>query len=191
MEMSEITAELTTRRARRGLSERAIGKDVLDRIMNAAVLAPSCNNKQPWRFLVCTVDGKIKDAREALLAGNYWAEKAPVLITVLTSDELDCQLNDNRRYAQFDTGMAAMALMMQATKEGLIAHPMAGFQPAKLRENFSIGDETRIITMIALAYPGPIDHLNEKHLESEASERKRKPLEDIVSWESWNGLGIN
>ena len=187
--MNNIISELTTRRARRGLSNQAIGKDVLDRIMNAAVLAPSCANKQPWRFMVCTEDGNIKDAREALLGGNYWAQKAPILITVMTSDELDCNLNDERHYAQFDTGMAVMALMMQATKEGLIAHPMAGFQPATLREKFSIGEETRIITMIALAHPGPTDHLNEKHLESETSDRARKPLEDIVSWENWNGLG--
>lgn len=186
--MGEIISEIATRRARRGLSESAIGPEVLERILSAAVLAPSCNNMQPWRFLVCTEDGSLEKAREALLGGNYWARKAPVLVVVMTSDDLDCKRNDDRNYAWFDTGMAVMNFMLQATREGLYAHPMAGFDPAVLREKFAIGDETRIITMIAVGSPGDTAHLNEKHLASESSERSRKPLAGVVSWQEWRGL---
>ncbi len=187
--MSEIIDEITVRRARRGLSEETIDRTVLERIFNAATLSPSCGNLQPWRFLVCTVDGSIEKAREALLGGNYWAKKAPVLVVAMTSDDLDCKRNDNRNYAWFDTGMAAMNLMLQATHEGLIAHPMAGFDPAVLREKFNIGDETRIITMIAIAKPGATDHLSEKHLAQETEEQTRRPITEVFSWEDWSGLG--
>ena len=44
--------EIETRRARRGLNEKAIPEDVLARIMTAATYAPSCFNNQPWRFLI-------------------------------------------------------------------------------------------------------------------------------------------
>ncbi len=186
--MSETINEITVRRARRGLSEESIDRAVLERIFNAAILSPSCANKQPWRFMVCTTDGSIEKAREALLGGNYWAKKAPVLVVVMTSDDLDCKLNDNRNYAWFDTGMAVMNLILQATHEGLIAHPMAGFDPMVLREKFDIGDETRIVAMIALAKPGATDHLNEKHLAQESEEQTRRPIGEVVSWEKWSGL---
>jgi nitroreductase len=186
--MSEIIKEMTERRARRAISEESIPREVLDRIFNAAILAPSCNNKQPWRFLVCTEGGAIGTAREALLGGNYWAQKAPVLVVAMTSYDLDCKLTDDRDYAWFDTGMAVGNLLLQATREGLYAHPMAGFDPFVLREKFNIGEETRIITMIAIGKPGESSHLNEKHLASETSERTRKPVEEVFSWEEWKGL---
>lgn len=155
-------------------------------MFEAATLAPSCANNQPWRFLVCRTADALERARDALSGGNYWAKKAPVLVVVLTSDEYDRRRTDDRRYAQFDTGMATMALMMQATREGLYAHTMAGFEPLKLRENFGIGAEMRVVTMIAIGYPGSSDHLSEKHKEQELSERTRLPLSRVVSHDTWS-----
>lgn len=186
--MAEILTEIQERRARRGYSERQIDTEVMQRILTAATYAPSCSNKQPWRFLVCSDEPALEKARAALNGGNYWAKRAPVLLVITTRDELDCRLNDDRNYAQFDTGMATMNLMLQATREGLYAHPMAGWDPGVLREQFSIEPETRVIAMLALGYPGSTDHLNEKHLESESSERTRKPLSEVVQWNSWSSL---
>jgi len=186
--MANILPEINARRAFRGLSEDEIDSEVLNRVFTAATYAASCGNMQPWRFMACTTEGRIEDAREALLGGNYWAKKAPVLVVVMTSDDLDCKRNDNRNYAWFDSGMAVAHLLLQANREGLIAHPMAGFEPSVLREKFNIGDETRIITMIAIGKPGPTDHLSEKHLASEKSDRSRRPLDDVLIWNEWRGL---
>ncbi len=184
--MTEIIKEIQERRARRAFAPDGLEKEVLERILTAATLAPSCSNKQPWRFLVCTRGPALESARQALNGGNYWAAVAPVLIVATTRDDRDCQLNDDRNYAQFDTGMAVMNLMLQAVREGLYVHPMAGFDPAKLREAFEIGPETRVITMIALGRPGDASHLNEKHSESETSAQERKPLDEVVRWDTWS-----
>lgn len=186
--MAEILKEINDRRARRGYSERPIDGEVLERIFTAATYAPSCSNKQPWRFLVCSENDALEKARAALNGGNYWAKVAPVLVVITTRDDLDCRLNDDRNYAQFDTGMATMNLMLQATHEGLYAHPMAGWDPAVLREQFAIESETRVIAMLALGYPGGTDHLSEKHLESEQSDRTRKPLDEVLLWNGWRSL---
>lgn len=185
--MSEIINEIRTRRARRAYDSAPLEQEVLDRVLTAATLAPSCNNKQPWRFLVCHEGPALEKAREALASGNYWAAKAPVLVVVTTRDDLDCQLNDDRNYAQFDTGMAVMNLLLQATREGLYAHPMAGFDPLKLREHFSIGPETRVITMIAVGRPGDTSGLNEKHLAGETAPQERTSLSEVVQWNAWEG----
>ena len=186
--MADIIPELATRRARRAYSTQGIDRQTLERLFSAATLAPSCNNKQPWRFLICTEGEALDKAREALAGGNYWAKEAPALVVVTTRDEFDCRIPDGRDYAQFDTGMAVMGLLLQATREGLYAHPMAGFDPATLRTHFHIEDETRVITMIALGRPGDGANLNEKHTESERSERQRKGLEEVVQWNGWRPL---
>lgn len=186
--MADIIKEIQDRRARRALAGKELTREMIERVFTAATLAPSCSNKQPWRFLLCDQEPALSKAREALLGGNYWAKKAPLLVVVTTRDELDCQLSDDRNYAQFDTGMAVMGLLMQATREGLYAHPMAGFEPEKLRDAFGIEPETRVITMIAVGYPGDASHLNEKHTESETSERDRLPLTDVLQWNEWKSL---
>lgn len=186
--MAEIIQEIQDRRARRGYREAPVDRATIERIFTAATMAPSCSNKQPWRFLVCDKEESLKKARGALNGGNYWAKVAPVLVVVTTRDELDCRLDDDRNYAQFDTGMSVMALLLQATREGLYAHPMAGFDPAVLRKAFNIEAETRVITIIALGHPGDGSNLNEKHAESERSARQRLPLEDVMHWNHWASL---
>lgn len=185
---TSIVPEIEARRARRGYSDKPIDRETINRIFTAATMAPSCSNKQPWRFLVCDEPEALERAQAALNGGNYWAKVAPVLVVVTTRDEFDCQNSDDRNYAQFDTGMAVMGLMMQATREGLYAHPMAGWDPAVIREKFNIEPETRVVTMIAIGHPGKSDHLSEKHKQSEVSERSRKPLEEVLQWNSWKAL---
>lgn len=187
-EDGSLIPEIDVRRSRRAIEETPIDEAVVARIMTAATYAPSCSNKQPWRFIVCTTPDALGKAREALNGGNYWAKKAPVMVIAVTRDEWDCQLNDDRNYALFGLGMAAMNLMLQATREGLYAHPMAGFDPATVRTNFSIAPQTRVVTMIALGYPGDASHLNDKHRESEASERQRKPIDEVVFYNTWSEL---
>ena len=109
------------------------------------------------------------------------------MVVVCTRDEYDCRLSDDRNYAQFDTGMAVLALLLQATREGLYAHPMAGFDPAIVRERFAIEPETRVIKMIAIGHPGDGTNLNENHAAAEVSDRSRLALDRVLKFQSWNG----
>jgi len=183
--MSELIPEINERRARRALSEKEIREDVVLRIMTAATYAPSCNNNQSWRFLVVTEEQPLTRIREALAGGNYWAKKAPVMVAVATKPDLDAQLSDRRDYALFDCGLGTENLMLQAIKEGLYAHPMAGFDPLKVKEAFQIPDEFIVITLVALGYPGDSSHLSEKHQASEESQRVRKPESGVICYNNW------
>lgn len=185
---TQIVEVIAARRARRAYDTRPVDRTVLERIMQAAHLAPSCANKQSWRFLVCDSDPARQQTREALTEGNYWALAAPVLVVVTTADSIGCRLSDDRNYAQFDAGMATMNLMLQATHEGLYAHPMAGFEPAKIRAAFGIEPDTRVVTVIAIGYPGNAVVLNAKHAESEVADRDRKPLSAVVMWNEWSAI---
>lgn len=183
--MADILRELTERRAYRAMSEEHIGEDKVQRLLEAAVLAPSCANKQPWRFLVINSPGGREKVQRALSGGNYWAKKADLYIGLLCRPEDDCQLEDQRDYALFDTGMAAMALQLQAVREGLYVHPIAGFDDLQLKKAFHVLDEEIFITILVIAYPGEGLGLSEKHQQSERSERDRLKLSSVTYYQEW------
>ena len=184
--MSELIQELEIRRAKRAISEKSIPSEVVGHVMTAATYAPSCFNKQPWRFLVVLSREGLSKIHEALPEANYWVKKAPMVIVVATKPELDCQLSDRRDYAFFDCGLATGNLVLQAFKEGLYAHPIAGFDPLKVKKNFSIPQDFIVITLVAVGYPGDDTFLNEKHRELEHGPRVRKPESEVICYNSWS-----
>jgi nitroreductase len=183
--MTGLLKEIETRRAYRGLSDAPIEADVQDRILTAATYAPSCSNKQPWRFIVVNSDEARRKVQECLVGGNYWAKKAPVFILAATKADLDCNLNENREYALFDVGQAVMSLQYQAVHEGLVVHPMAGFKAKELKNLFNIPDEYVLITVIAIAHPGDDTELSDKHKESEHSARSRVDQDQVIALNEW------
>ncbi len=187
--MNGILREIEQRRARRGLTTAPVPEETMERILSAAVLAPSCFNNQPWRFLAVSDEKELNRVKMHLSEGNYWAKKAPLVVLVLTKAELDCKLNDNREYALFDTGLAVQNLVLQATKEGLVAHPIAGFKPVEIKKEFEIPESYTLITLIVIGYPGDDTELSEKHKELEHSQRDRKPVETVVFRNAWKGQG--
>ncbi len=184
--MAGIVPEIEKRRARRALSTQAIPPETIERIMDAAVLAPSCANNQPWRFVVVHSEPYLSQVKTALSEGNYWAGKAPLIIVVCTREDLDCRPADGRKYALFDTGLAAGNCILQAGREGLIAHPIAGFTPDTVRRTCGIPDDVTVITLIIVGFPGDTTHLSEKHRKAENAERVRLPRDRVVMFNSWS-----
>ena len=130
-------------------------------------------------------DASLKKIHDSISDGNYWVKRAPVVTVVATQKEFACRLNDQRDYAFFDCGLAVENLVLQAVKEGLYAHPIAGYDPVKVKENFNIPMENIIITIVAIGYPGDDSHLNEKHKELEHSPRDRKPESEVICYNKW------
>jgi nitroreductase len=183
--MGEIIREIEIRRARRALSDRAIPENVVRRILHAATLAPSCSNNQPWRFIAVKEPEGLAKARNTLSGGNYWAKPAPLIMIASTREDLDCRLSDDRNYALLGLGLAVENLILQSFKEGLIAHPIAGFNPLKIKEAFSIPKDFTVIVLIIIGYPGDEDHLSEKHRKDEHAERTRLEESKVISYETW------
>ncbi len=183
--MKEIVPEIEQRRAFRALSPEPVPDEVINRIMNTAVLAPSCANRQPWRFLVVKTPAILEQLKEHLTPGNYWGKPAPFIVAVCTRNDLDCQQSEGRDYAFFDTGMATAFMLLQGVREGLRTHPIAGFSPLPIKEILKIPGDVTLLTLVIFGYPGDISTLNEKHTESETSARNRRSIEENVSYDSW------
>jgi len=179
----ELLNEIEKRRARRALSSQPLSRECLTRLVKAATFAPSCFNNQPWRLIVlekATASPEYEAVAAALTPGNAWALAAPVLFLFATGNHLDCRLDDGRDYAYFDLGQAAMALQLQAVHEGLYAHPMAGFAPAKVRAAVHLPPELVPVCVIAVGAPGDMALLNEGQQKTEVSARSRKNISEVA-----------
>ncbi len=178
-----IINEIESRRARRGLSPEPLDERIVAELAYAATLAPSCSNNQPWRIIAIkneTPSAQAEGVRAALTPGNAWAQRATWFFVLCTGAHLDCRLEEGRDYAYFDLGQASMALQLQAQHEGLIAHPMAGFSPSKVRTALSIPKEIVPLVVLAVGKPGPVDALSDKQKTDENSPRNRRPMEEVV-----------
>ncbi|MHA1672375.1 MAG: nitroreductase family protein [Promethearchaeota archaeon] len=147
MNLKEI---LTQRRAYRSLEAIEITPDMITQLAQAAQLMPSCYNKQPWRFVFVKDNPELQILKdEALPKGNAWAQPASMIIVVFSKKELDCVIKE-REYYLFDVGMATAALILRATEMGLVAHPIAGYSPIKVRKFVHIPEEYNIVTLLVI-----------------------------------------
>lgn len=129
---------------------------------------------------------KIKKLEEYIPSGNYWLKKAPVLVAVHSKSENDCLLSDKRDYFLFDTGIAVSNLLTQATQMGLIAHPVAGYDPKGFKETLNIEEDNILITVIGIGFPANVDYLSEKHQGLENSPRDRIALDKVLNWNGYS-----
>jgi nitroreductase len=176
-----VTEAIQTRRAYRSLDPVGITQDLIKDLALHAQLSASCNNYQPWRFIFVYEPEMLKKMHEALTRGNQWAQRASMIIVVLSKKDFDCIIGE-RVYHQFDTGMATAFLILRATELGLVAHPIAGYSPKKTREILGIPDDLEVITLVNVGKHAntlyPI--LSEKQAATEKKRPERFPLEKFM-----------
>jgi nitroreductase len=169
------------RRALRALEKVKITDDMVKKMVRSAGLSASCFNKQPWRFVFVRDEHVLRRLFGSLSRGNKWAERASMIVAVVSHRDLDCVVGE-REYYLFDTGMATALLILKATEMGLVAHPIAGFDEDKAREVLTVPAEMRLITLIIFGKhaDNPEELLDEKQLEREHFRPQRLDLPDIM-----------
>ncbi|MBI0584705.1 MAG: nitroreductase family protein [Methanomassiliicoccus sp.] len=182
----EVSEAVQRRRAVRAFDPRPIEDEKIHMLVEAMRLAPSCNNHQPWRVTVC--DGEaLHRVRECLSRGNAWATKAPMIMVLSSKPSEDCRMSEGRDYYQFGCGMAVGQMLLQATELGLIAHPIAGFDPAMARVVLGIPVDYVVITFIICGYPGEDESLLSDKQKAQQLERpERRPLDHNFFRDAWD-----
>jgi len=127
MHSEELLELFRTRQSVRGYSDNAVEKDKLLRCIEAARLAPSACNAQPWKFIVIddpTLKSAIADQTSSKVLGmNHFTKQAPVHVAFVReranfSSSMGQVLKD-KEYPLMDIGIAAIQFCLQATAEGL------------------------------------------------------------------------
>jgi nitroreductase len=163
----------------RAFAERAVSDEVLTSLFEAARYAPSASNLQPWRFIVAKREEDRRKFHSFIVEKNrQWCERAPVLVLVAGQQINAANGKPNRTYA-FDTGAAWAYLALEATRQGLIVHAMAGFMQDKAREALGIPEHYEPLIVIAIGYRGDVAVLDPEFQEREKPSA-RHPLTDTV-----------
>jgi nitroreductase len=157
-------------------SARPVEQEKLNAILEAARLAPSACNGQPYRLTVCT--GEKAEAVALATRGmggmNKFAVQAPVMIVVseapyVKTAALGAKVKNND-YRSIDIGIMTAYLTAEATAQGLSTCILGWLDDAKIREICGTDTPTRLV--ITLGYAAKGDKLREK---------KRKTMDELVS----------
>ncbi len=179
---------LATRWSPRAFTEREVSPTDVVGLLEAARLAPSCFNEQPWRYIV-----GIKQDREqydrvlgCLVEWNRnWAKLAPVVMITLA--KLRFAKNDKpNRHAYHDVGLASMSLTVEAMARGLHVHHMGGIDIPRIRETFAVPEGWDPVAGVAIGYIGEVERLDDTYREDELAPRTRKPLREVAIGRVWD-----
>ena len=178
----DVLKAIETRRAYRSLAPVDVTPELITDLARCAQLAPSCNNSQPWRFVFVHGKENLEKLHPALNSpGNDWAKAASLIVAVCSRKEDDCVIKD-REYHLFGDGLGAAFMVLRATELGLVAHPIAGYSPGKIRKNLGIPDDYQVITLINVgkraAEISPV--LSPKQVEQESVRPERKPFGEFA-----------
>ena len=189
--MREVIDAIRLRRARRAFESRAVPAEVQATLWEAVSLAPSHGNNQPVRLVVAQGPEPHEALVCALSDGNRgWAGAAPLLVAVLVDPAHDVAApnrdGSSRELWPMHAGIALGNLLAQATAMGLIAHPLAGFDEAAVKEALGIPDGVRVATVVAIGYQGAAASLVADLQQRETAARKRLPMEYVVSIDHWD-----
>ena len=165
----EVMEAIRTRRSIRAYKPDPIPEDVLMQVLEAARLAPSAGNRQPWLFVVVR-DQQVKERlREAY--GAEWFYKAPVIICACGFPEKAWTRSDGKNYVDVDVTIAMDHLILEAWEQGLGTCWIGAFDAQKVKEILELPEGCEPIAMTPLGYPA-----------EEPGPRPRKSLEEITKF---------
>ena len=159
--------ELVARRksVRRYDPQRVVEREKLELCLEAARMAPSACNAQPWRFIVVD-DPPLRErvARQTfgqLVSFNRFAVQAPALVVIVAEEgrvvpKLGGLLKDTR-YSLMDIGIAAEHFCLQAAEEGLGTCMLGWFDEAGIRRLLRIPAARRVALVMTVGYPADPD----------------------------------
>ncbi len=167
-----------TRQSCRSYEEgRCVEPEKLNAVLEAARLAPSACNGQPYHFTVCQGASAKKVAAAVTGMGmNKFAAQAPVMIVVsedsyVKSAALGAKVKSND-YRSMDIGIAVAYLTAEAAAQGLASCILGWLDDEKIRGICGLTKPVRLV--IALGYAKEDDPLRPK---------KRKDLTALVSYQ--------
>jgi nitroreductase len=167
----------------RAYAETPVDIDTIQHCLEAARLAPSACNAQPWKFIAVT-DAGLRDliARETfdpLLSFNRFVTSAPVLVVIVTEKPpLVAQIGaslKNRDFNLIDVGIAAEHFCLAAADEGLGTCMLGWFNEQAVKRLLKIPSRARVGLIITLGYPA----------QNYSRPKIRKSIDDIVGWNKY------
>lgn len=154
----------------RAFSDKEIEQEKIDKILEAARLAPTGRNSQSQRILVLTD----KEQLSKLNGCTKYGWNAPlVMIVCYDKNESWKRTYDNYDGGTVDTSIVTTQMMLEVTNLGLGATWVGAFDPLKAREIYNVPENYEIVAILPIGYPSEDAHPSKLHDD-------RKPIEEFV-----------
>ena len=156
----------------RAYKSDAVEDDKLNQVLEAARLAPTACNLQPFQLIV--IHTKDKEAELKRIYGSSWFVQAPLVICACGIPSESWKRRDGKDYCDVDVTIAMDHLILAAASLGLGTCWVGAFNPDAAREVLKLPGDVEPVAFTPLGYPA--DNLKSKN---------RKPLKELVRYESW------
>ena len=172
------------RKSIRHFQDRPVEREKIMMCLEAARLAPSACNSQPWKFVIVD-DRELKDrlcdaAFGGIYAMNYFCKQAPVIVVVVSERvkflAMIGGLFRGTKYYLIDIGIAGEHFVLQAEELGLGTCWIGWFNERAVKSILNIPQHKKIDILIALGYYDT-ERVRSKH--------SREPLNKIASFNSY------
>lgn len=159
----EVTDAILKRRSVRSFKNQAIPDDVLRRLLEAARLAPTGGNRQPWKFIAVRNLKMIRNIKmfSEGISGN------PTLVIGVCSDDI-------KPVTLMDLSMASENIMIQCVGEGLGSCAIASFNQEAVKKLLQVPNEVSMPLLISIGFP-----------EGEPRSRPKKSLNQVAYLEKF------
>jgi nitroreductase len=170
------------RQSDRAYLDKPVEQEKVDRIIEAARLAPSACNAQPWKLVVVRDAAKrhaIADATSTkIIAMNHFSKQAPLQFVLIEepgnfTSKFGSWIK-GKHFPEYDLGIVASHICLAAADEGLGSCILGWLNEEKVRKILSIPHKKRVAMVILVGYT------------AQPSRKKvRKPLSELVSYETY------
>jgi nitroreductase len=168
----DVLETLRTRYSVRAYHPDPVEEEKLQLVLEAARLAPTAANRQPFRLLVLHTAGR--EAELGRIYSRTWFTQAPLVLAVVAVPGEAWQRMDGKLYDEVDAAIAMDHVILAAASLGLGTCWVAAFDPGAARQVLELPDEVEPIAFTPLGYPA-----------DEPRKKTRRPLEELVKYERW------
>ncbi len=168
----DVSKAIRDRRSVRAYDKREIAQDVLLKVLEAARLAPSANNKQPWKFVIVR-DAAMRKALAKAAKEQQFVAEAPVIIAAVALEPERVMTCGVPSYA-VDLAIAVDHMTLAAVEQGLGSCWLGAFYQEDVKKLLGIPKEFKVAALLTLGYA-----------RDQARFKNRKEVEEIVSYEKW------
>lgn len=144
----------------------------LQQVLEAARLAPTAANRQPYQIIVIHTEGRKADLKR--IYQMDWFVEAPLLICAVGVPRMSWVRNDKRRYLDVDVAIVMDHLILAAADLGLGTCWVAAFDVVIARQILNLPADVEPLIFTPLGYPA-----------DQPETKERKALSDLVRYEHW------
>jgi nitroreductase len=170
----DLMEAIKTRRSIRKFRETRVPENLLKEVLNAARLAPSADNAQPWKIIVVR-DEQMKHKVTQACNGQKFLVQAPIVLVVCGIPEEAFQTVGGYMSSHvIDASIALDHVTLAAHSLGLGTCWVAWFKEEKVKDILGIPEDVRVVALTPLGYP------------DESPERpSRKNLEELIAYDKY------